>query len=186
MRAKENESNKNKKSILIILLLLFLILALAAVCVWALFFRDGGSGDGSSLLAPDYAPMDQDSNAVDMEGDSTDKLEPSQGGGAVGLEYSDVVTVSLSEKTVKMYYGNPSRSYNNVVLQVVVQDTLLAQSELLVPGKRLPQLPLKEEALARLSEGGYKGKFVISFYNPETGEKAMVDSEVEITVNVKK
>ena len=183
MSSLETNRKKSRKSLIIILLLLLLIVTLAAVSVWAIFFQ--GPSD-SDILPPDYAPMNTDSNATDIEGDTSDKLDAPEGGGAVGLTYADVVNVDLSDKTITLMFQNPGRSLNNMVLQIVVQDTLLAQSELLVPGKRLPQLPLKEEALARLSEGGYKGKFVISFYNPETGEKAMVDSEVEITVNVKK
>ena len=45
-------------------------------------------------------------------------------------------------------------------------------------------MPLKDEAASKLAPGGYKGKFVVSIYNPETGEKNMIDAEVEITVTV--
>lgn len=177
----ENNERKSKKSLIVILFLLLLIVALAAVCVWAIFFR--GPSD-SDILPPDYAPMDTDSNATDIEGDTTDKLDAPEGGGAVGLTYSDTVTVDLSDKTVTLMFQNPGRSLNNMVLQIVVQDTLLAQSDLLVPGKQILKMPLKEEAASKLKAGGYNGKFVVSIYNPETGEKNMIDAEVEITVNV--
>ncbi len=176
----ETKEKKSKKSLIIILLLILLILLLAGVSVWAIFFRD----TDSSLLPPDYAPIQSDTNATDIENDSTDKLDAPEGGGAVGLTYSDTVTVDLSDGTVKMMFQNPGRSLNNMVLQVVVQDTLLAQSDLLIPGKQLNQLSLKKDALSKLQPGGYDGKFVVSIYNPETGEKNMIDAEVEITVNV--
>ncbi len=175
-----NPPKERKKSLFVILILLFLILALGAVCIWAVFFRDSGS----DLLPPDYAIMGEDTNATDIVGDSSDKLEVPEGGGAVGLTYADTVTVDLSEGTVQMMFQNPGRSLNNMVLQIIVQDTLLAQSDLLVPGKQLNRLPLKKDALSRLQPGGYKGVFVVSIYNPETGEKNMVDAQVEITVNV--
>ncbi len=175
-----NAPKERKKSLLIILILLLLILALGAVCIWAVFFREPDQG----LLPPDYATMGEDTNATDIVGDSSDKLEAPEGGGAVGLTYADTVTVDLSDGTVGMMFQNPGRSLNNMVLQVVVQDTLLAQSDLLVPGKQLNRLSLKKVAASKLQPGGYKGVFVISIYNPETGEKNMVDAEVEITVNV--
>ncbi len=165
----------------IIILLILLILVFAGVSIWAIFFREPES---PGILAPDYAPIQTDTNATDIENDSTDKLDAPQGGSAVGLTYSNVVNVDLSEKTMSMMFQNPGRSLNNMVLQIIVQDTLLAQSDLLIPGKQLSTLPIKEDALSLLQPGGYAGKFVVSMYNPETGEKAMVDAQVEITVNV--
>lgn len=170
----------HKTSLTVIVLLLLLIVALAAVCVWAVFFRDSGS----VILPPDYAPMEEESNATDIEGDVSTKLEAPEGGGAVGLTYSSTVTVDLSDGSVKMLFQNPGRSLNNMILQVLVQDTLLAQSDLLVPGKQLNQLPLNKDAVSKLQPGGYKGQFVVSIYNPDTGEKSMVDAQVEISVVV--
>lgn len=177
----EKNQKQSKKSLIIILLLALLIVALIAVCVWAIFFRNPGNSD---ILPPDYAPMDQDTNATDIGDDTSDKLDAPEGGGAVGLTYSDAVKVDLSDKTLTLMFQNPGRSLNNMVLQVIVQDTLLAQSELLIPGKQILKMPLKDEAASKLAPGGYKGKFVVSIYNPETGEKNMIDAEVEITVTV--
>lgn len=178
---ENTEKKKSKKLLIIILLLLLLILLLGGVCVWAIFFRKPPE---SGILAPDYAPMNQDSNATDIEGDSTEKMEAPEDGGAINLTYADTVNVDLSDKKLTMMYQNPGQSLDNVVLQVIVQNTLLAQSDLLVPGKQLLTMPLKKEAAEKLKPGGYKGKFVISIYDPETGEKNMLDAEVEITVNV--
>ena len=35
-----------------------------------------------------------------------------------------------------------------------------------------------------LSPGGYEGKFIVLYYDPDSGEKAMVNTEIPITVNV--
>jgi len=45
-------------------------------------------------------------------------------------------------------------------------------------------LNLQESAVRKLSVGGYEGKFVISYYNPETREKAMVNTEIPISITV--
>ncbi len=173
-------------TIIIIILLLILILLFGAVSIWALFFRDNSPvvDEGPGILAPDYAPMDTDTNATDIENDSTDKLDAPEGGSAVGMNWSPNVVVDLSEKTIVLMFQNPGRSLNNMVLQIAVQDTLLAQSDLLIPGKMLTKMPLKEEAISQLQVGGYNGKFIASFYNPNTGEKNMVDSEIAVTITV--
>ncbi len=170
-----------RRSLIIIILLVVLIVLFAAVSVWAIFFREPETPE---VLAPDYAPIQQDTNATDIENDSTDKLDAPQGGGAVGLTYSNIVNVDLSDKTVSLMFQNPGRSLNDMVLQVMVQDTLLAQSNLLIPGKQINTLALNEQAIPLLQAGGYTGKFVVSIYDPETGEKAMLDAQVEITINV--
>ena len=177
---KENEK-KSKKSLIVIILLLLLILILAGVSVWAIFFRDRGG----AVLAPDYAPIQQDSNATDIEGDSTDKLEAPDGGGAVGITYSDKVVINLSDKTVSMLFQNPGRSLNNMVLMIFAQDELLFQSDLLTPGKQILSIPLEKKVLSKLQPGGYDGKFVVAFYDPDTGEKAMIDSAIKISNEVK-
>lgn len=171
----------SKVILAIIAILLALILAFGAVIVWAVFFRHD---DDPGTLAPDFAPIETDKNATDIENDSTDKLEAPEGGGAVGLTYSDQVLVDLSEKSMALMFQNPGRSLNNMVLQVFVQDTLLAQSDLLIPGKQIRLMPVREDALKKLQPGGYQGKFVASIYNPETGEKNMLDAQVDITITV--
>ena len=100
------------------------------------------------------------------------------------MNWSPNVVVDLSDKTIKLMFQNPGRTLNNMVLQIAVQDTLLAQSNLLIPGKMLTTMPLKEDAVAQLQPGGYKGRFIVSFYNTTTGEKNMVDSQIEVTVTV--
>lgn len=169
---------KRKKRLLLILLLL-LIAALLAVNIWALFFRQG-----TGILPPDYAPMEEDKNATDIQGDSSDKIDVSEGMNGVGLTYSNQVLIDLSEGQIALIFQNPGRSLNNMVLQIIVQDTLLAQSDLLIPGKQLNKMPLKNGLQSRLQPGVYTGKFVVSIYDPETGERAMVDAQAEIIITV--
>ena len=81
-------------------------------------------------------------------------------------------------------FENPSRSYNNIVLQMVLQDTLIFQSGLITPGKQLREIALADGIAERLQDGGYQAKFVVSFYDPDTNEKAIVNTELPITVDV--
>lgn len=76
---------------------------------------------------------------------------------------------------------NPARSNQSMLLQVVVQGVVVAQSGTLPPGNRLEALPLSEGV--RLSPGQYEGRFTIWFYHPD-GSRAQVSTEVPIALTV--
>ena len=95
------------------------------------------------------------------------------------------MTVSLSSGEVQFQYTHTSSSTQNIVLCVEVEGTVIAQSGLILPGSQLQTLPLLEGAADTLSEGTYtNADFRILSYDPESGEKAMVDTLAQITVTV--
>ena len=170
--------NENKQNKLVLLLLLITLIAVG-VTVWALFFRDSGP-----TLAPDYAPQEMEQHAETIPNDSGDKLDKPEGGGSVSLTYSNKVTVDLSDKMAALYFANPGKSNQDMVLQIAIQDTVILQSGTLKPGNQVKLLDLLEGAEEMLSPGGYEGKFIVLYYDPDSGEKAMVNTEIPITVNV--
>ena len=177
----EDVEEKKKRKIWIILLILAIITVVAiAVTIWALFFIE----PIPSMLAPDYAPQELEQNAEDMGDSDADKLDAPEGGGAVNLMFQDKVTIDLGDNIASLYYGNPSQSTQDVLVQIVVQDTLIAESGRLVPGKQIKKLELEDEATDMLLPGGYKGKLVLSYYNPETSEKAAVNTEIPVSITV--
>ena len=175
----KNENKQNKLILLLILLLLLITLIAVGVTVWALFFRDSGP-----TLAPDYAPQEMEQHAETIPNDSGDKLDKPEGGGSVSLTYSNKVTVDLSDKMAALYFANPGKSNQDMVLQIAIQDTVILQSGTLKPGNQVKLLDLLEGAEEMLSPGGYEGKFIVLYYDPDSGEKAMVNTEIPITVNV--
>ena len=176
----ENKEKKQDKSKWLILLLLLITLIAVCVTVWALFFRDAGG----VALAPDYAPQQREQNAETIPDDSGEKLEAPQGGGAVSLTYSTQVTIDLSDQVASLYFANPGKSNQDMLVQIVVQDVVLTQSGVLEPGYQVKLLDLFEGSADLLSPGGYEGKFVILYYNQESGEKAMVNTEIPVTITV--
>jgi hypothetical protein len=46
-------------------------------------------------------------------------------------------------------------------------------------------LALLKDAEKKLTKGGYDGKFVVLYYNQDTGEKAILKTEIPVTVTVK-
>ncbi len=174
----QNEKNKdNRHKILIILLLLLLILSLC-ITIWALFFRES-----APVLAPDYAP-EIESHAEQIDGDNSTKLDAPPGGGAVSLTYSKDVSVDLSDKRVSLMFANPSKSTADMVLQIVIKDTVIVQSGRLLPGNKVTALDLLDGAENQLAAGGYDGKFIVLYYDQQSGEKAMVNTEIPVTVTV--
>ena len=175
-----SESLKNNKMRILIILLSVGIAVCVAVTVWAVFFREP-----AKVITPDYAPGKLDPNAERITGNDTGKLETPSGGGAISLQYVDKVTIDLSDKKAYLTYANPSKSTQNIVLQIVIKGQVIVQSERIEPGYQVRELPLLPGADKMLSEGVYtEAVFKILSYNPETGEKAMVDTQAEITVTV--
>ena len=170
-----------KKTKSLILILLCITLVAVGVTVWALFFRDSG---GQQTLTPDYAPQQQEQHAETIPDDSGEKMEKPEGGGAVSLTYSNEVKIDISDKAAAVYFANPGKSNQDMVLQVVIQDTVILQSGTLKPGNQVKLLNLLEGAEKMLQPGGYEGKFVVLYYDPISGEKSMVNTEIPITINV--
>lgn len=167
---------------IIIITLCVLIVACIGVTVWALFFRD--SGTPSTPLTPDYPPQGTENNQKPIEGDTDTKLDSPEGGGAIRVTYSPNATISLSEKKIKLSYQNPGASNQNVRLLVKIGNVYIASSELITPGHEVSELPLSDEAVSRLQVGGYNAELLIQSYDPETNEKAMVDTKGELTITV--
>ena len=184
---QEEEKKKGKKKFIIILIILLLLLLLfIGIIVYLLF---GRNDDSNTVLEPDYASIDVEENAEAIGDEDDEKLEASEGGGAVALVYSDEVTVDLESETLTLYYQNPTRSTQNVVVQVIVtgsedDEYLLAQSGILEPGYMVTTLDLEEELDVTLTSGVYSGVFRLLFYDPDTGERAVVDTEIPIDITV--
>lgn len=175
---KRTAGIKMDKTKWLILLLALITVMAVGVSIWALLFRE----PAKDTLAPDYAPVEEETNAEDIEKKAGEKLEQPEGGGAVSLSYSGEVSIDLSEKAVTLMFANPTESNQDMVLQVVIQERIVAQSGRLVPGKQVTKLTLSDHA--KLQAGAYEGKFVLSYYQQDSGEKAILNTEIPVTITV--
>ena len=176
-----NHNKKVNKTTILVAILALITVAAVCITVWALFFRDSG---GQQVLAPDYAPQNKEENAETIPDDTGDKMENPEGGGSVSLTYSNEVTIDLSDKAAALYFANPGKSNQDMVIQIAIQDTIILQSGTLSPGNQVKLLNLLEGAEDMLQPGGYEGKFVVLYYDQTSGEKSMVNTEIPITINV--
>ncbi len=179
MTKEKKEKATSKKIMPIYIVLVLLIVVCISLIIYLIAIN-------RQTLTPDYAPGTIDVNAI-KEKDSGEKMSVSQGGGAVSIAYSNIVSVDTKNKKVKLYFKNPSVSRESIVLEVIVlqgeKEYVIAQSDLLPPGYALYNLELT--AKTKLPAGGYKGKFRITYYNEETSEKEIINTEIEASIEVK-
>lgn len=168
----------DKKNLLIYALLLITVAAVA-VTVWALFFRTP-----DVHLAPDYAPVEKERFAQPIPDDKVEQETAEPGSGSVSLTYSNEVSVDLSSGRAELLFANPGRSNQDMVLQIVIQENVILQSGRIAPGNQVTQLELFDDAAGLLSPGGYEGSLFVFYYDQISGEKAMVNTEVPVSVTV--
>lgn len=174
---KHEESSKARNPLIPILV----CITAAALCItaWTLFSRD----PDPPPLTPDRAPQEEQ-RVETIPGDSGEKIDNPEGGGSVSLTYSRDVTVDLKGKCATLFFANPGKSNQDIVLQIVIRNTVIVQSGLLTPGNQVTTLALLDGAAGKLSNGVYEGNFNVLYYDPITGEKAIVNTEIPITITV--
>lgn len=136
-----------------------------------------------TVISPDFAPIEKETYAEVLNDEETSKLEQQEGGGAVSLTYSKEVTVNLNDRTAELLFQNPAKSNQNIVLQILIKDTVVAQSGLIEPDYGIKKLALLENV--DLQKGEYEGNFNVLYYDAKTGEKAIVNTSIPISVVVK-
>lgn len=146
-----------------------------------------GCGEKENVLEPDYEQLPPEQNAIAIPDEKpADTPPPQASGGSVELVYSDQITVDTASGRVGLFYQNPSSSTHNVVVQVTIprgdSEYLVAQSGVLEPGFMLTDLTLAEDLA--LSPGGYDGLIRLLFYHPESGERAIVDTNIPVYISV--
>ena len=185
-----NKIMKTKRARYIAIIASVLVVALTVVLVVVLTTPPPPDGPGTTEtdgpLSPDYPLPPVDSGADSMQEEDTGKLEESENGGAIGLTYMVDAEVDLSTGNIDFLFGNPSRSNQNIIVAISVQDNIIARSGLLLPGYQLTDISMSDEGKAKLTQPGvYEGKFVVESYDPESGEKAIINVEIPITITAK-
>lgn len=136
----------------------------------------------------DYASGDTDSNAVPI-GDKNDNSS-SSGGSKVSLDYKNKVVVDLKKKKIDLYIQNPARSNQNMIVEIMASNPneedsyfTISKSGTIPNGYGIYELSLIDDV--ELKKGDYSGKFVVSFYDIKTLEKAAFSTNIPILIEVK-
>ncbi|MBP1575571.1 MAG: hypothetical protein J6C34_08170 [Oscillospiraceae bacterium] len=153
------------------ILMLVTMISLCVAAYFAFFY------EVKEVVAPDFMPVEQDKNVdkIVMESD-TSKMEKEEGGGAVTVICKDEAVLSLGSGKINMFYQNPSRSNSAVVVQLLIGETVIAQSGSIKPGYELSEMEFLNNI--ELSVGGYNGLLKIFYYDEVTNEKSIIESVV--------
>ncbi len=112
------------------------------------------------------------------------KIDNTLSGGAGDISYAKNVTIELSKGKVSLNLGNLCDSVKNMGVQVVIQDHIITEFDIAMPGYRMVEMDLLEEASNKLQAGGYEGKIVIIFYDRTTGEQTGTNAEIPVIIQV--
>lgn len=141
------------------------------------------------IIDPDHPLPTQDSNADKLPDDpNSQRPDVPEGGGSLSMIYTLEAKLTLSTGEIDIYFQNPSASSHDVSVILYIttggQDIAIAQSGLLKAGYGLDKLQFAE-GTAQLQEGVYTGKYLLSCFDPATGERALVQPEIAgVTITV--
>lgn len=173
---------KLEKGRILIIIMSVITLVAVGISVWAVCFRDRQSSEKSADSGWDYAPRQIEQDALPISENSDEKMSVPEGGGAVSLTYSNEVSLSLSSETAEIMFQNPGRSNQDIILQLYIDDKIIAESGRIIPGYKLEKLDNVDVGM--LEQGAYKGRFIVIYYDSVSGERAIVNTEIPVTVTV--
>ena len=134
---------------------------------------------------PDYPNGVNDDNIVKTDSDKN-KMDKSEGGGAVSLSYSKNVTIDMITNKASINFKNPSKSTQSLELQLLLQqddeEILVAKTDRIPPGYSIYEMDIFDKD--SIQSGKYNGKFIVSYYDEETEEKAIVDTEIPVDITI--
>ncbi len=111
---------------------------------------------------------------------------------SVSYSINQVIAVRRSEKRCIVNLVNPSGSGYDIVLSISMtngeadssEDVIVASSGAVEPGYRLSEVILEDFAVEALSPGTYPAVIHLSFYDREDHSLAMVNSNLEVKLEV--
>ena len=141
---------KSRVPFLIMFLALLAGIIIGGYILWSML-----TGNSIPVVSPDHPLPDVDSNIVEIEGDTS---TPN-----------------------RILFKNPKKSNHDVALELYVvknnERILISKSGRIPAGNKLQDMSLMPDK-AVLSEGVYEGVFKVIYYNPQTGERALVESDI--------
>lgn len=129
------------------------------------------------------APVENEVAVTEEKQPETDTVDVAASSGSVEMSFTDNVQYDLETGIVSLDYYNPEESNYNVIVSVVLDDgsgdRVIARSDSMTPGKSvgviLTDVPVKP--------GAYAGKMLVQFLDRKTGEEAMLNTEINCTIN---
>ena len=117
-----------------------------------------------------------------MEDDTSSKVVSESGGGSIRIKFAGPVHIYLSENRAAITYSNPNASNHDVAVELYLKDGdnneyFLGRSGLVPAGNTLNQISVADRKV-EIKEGDYTGRIYVHSYDPVTGEKAVVVTDI--------
>lgn len=161
--------------------LLILLILLAAIIIAVVILCQVVLNPSVPVINPDHPLPDEDPYVEVIPEDETEKVQSESGGGSVSMIYTLVADLDLSSGKANIYFMNPNASNHDVVVKLCVLDddkeVVIAESGRVQAGYGLYKLDMTEGS-AVLSSGVYDAVYKVQYYDPLTGEKALVESTI--------
>lgn len=175
--------HRSRLPFLLALLALLAMIAVTSVLVIRLL----GNPEPPIVIDPDHPMPDIDPDIETLPEDEEKVV--SDGGGFVSMVYTKEATVSLAENKATIYYQNPNKSNHSVVLELYLvsngAEYFLGKTGLIPAGGAIYQMNVSERD-ANIRAGIYTGLYRTYYYDPLTGERAAISSDItEVKVSVK-
>ena len=141
------------------------------------------------VIHPDHPlpEIDPDIETLPVDEDG-DKVQSESGGGFVSMVFTKEASISLSSNTATIYYQNPSKSNHAVILELYLisdgQEYFLGRTGLIPAGGAIYRMDVSERD-AGIRAGIYTGLYRTYYYDPQTGERAAISSDItEVKISV--
>ena len=133
------------------------------------------------VIDPDNPMPDIDPDIEPIEGDTGEAATAEKGGGSVSMIFTKGVSLSLSSDKATIFYQNPSSSNHSVVLELYIvseeQEYFIGKTGLIPAGSAIYELDVSERDV-NIRAGTYTGLYRTAYYEPTTGERASVGSDI--------
>lgn len=169
-----NLSKKVKVKRIVAVILLVLTLLVVILAIWILMNKQ--------VTVMNYNVPPKDINAVKVEDTTSSVVDLEDGKDYGEVTWMHDVELSISGKIATFYFQNPSTSQLNMVVHLVVGGKELATSNLIEPGYELTKIT--DIDTSELTPGIYDGVLRADNYDPETNERSIMATEMEVKVVV--
>lgn len=139
------------------------------------------------VVAPDYPLPPEDDKSTEIKNDNTVRNNTEHKNHA-SIKISREVSIDLNSKVVNFHYQNFNASNKDAVVTLCIlkdnNEYAIARTGLIKSGKEIKIMDLFDDSI-KLTQGVYKGRIKIDFYDETTGEKAATSTDfddVEVTV----
>ena len=153
----------------------------------------GGILLGTLLSKPPVEPENEkkapDQYLEPIKDDDVPRADSEPGGGSVSMIYTLEATIESGSNMATIYFRNPQASNHDVALDFYIlsggERVLLGSTGLIPPGNGVSQVNIDTSEI-ELSPGKYAGLYKVGYYDSDTGEKALVGSEItDVMITVK-